>query len=73
MYSRNAMYFHLRLRDPRSFRQDSFRTVPVHHTNYRGKWRRNGVLAIVGRNAYTGQGEVQALRVPKSFREEYLR
>lgn len=63
--SREAKYYHIRLKNPRAFVQKSFRTVPVTHTDYKGKHRRAGVLAIVGYNYYSNRWETQGLRVPK--------
>jgi len=60
-------YYHYKLRDKKSFHKKTFRTVKVHSTNYRGKWRRPGVRALIGWNMYQQQTQVQHLLIPKSI------
>ena len=55
---------HVRLKSPKLF--TDYRTVPVSHTQYHGKYAKmDDVMAIVGKNVKTHQWDVQALRVPK--------
>ena len=46
-------YYHVRLKDSRSFNR--FSTVTVYATDYRGKWRKPGVLVVKGYNQYTNR------------------
>ena len=64
-YINQSKYYHIRLKNPKSFNQKTFRTVSIFHTNYKGKYRRLGVLAITGFNIYLNKWDVQSLRVPK--------
>ena len=54
MYSQNAKYYHHRQKDKRSFRQSSFRIVPLSHTGYKGnKFNKYKDKAIIGYNLYS--------------------
>jgi hypothetical protein len=49
-YSRKAEYRHYRQLDPSLFDKDTFKTVPISHTNYSGKkFAKKGNKAIVGK------------------------
>lgn len=49
-YSGKAKYLHHRQKDPKKFEKDSFKTVPISHTDYKGKkFDKKGVVAVVGK------------------------
>jgi len=67
-YSRKAKYRHFRRKDPKDFYPDSFRTVKISHTDYRGKkWNKEGVKAVVGKEKKSGDWKIQAILVPKKY------
>jgi len=51
--------------------KSSFRTVPLHHTKYRGKkyrkWKRkgSGAKAVVGKKKRSGKWGIQSILIPK--------
>lgn len=47
-----------RKKNPSEFLKNSFRTVPLSHTNYRGKLKGK---AIVGKLKKTGKWEIQSI------------
>ena len=61
-YSREAKYYHHRQKSPKLFIQESFRTVPIFKSGYKGKkyWK-EGNLAIVGQNKRTGDWQIQSI------------
>jgi len=65
-YSEKAKYYHYRQKDPRSFLKQTFRIVPLSHTNYKGnKFDKYKDKAVIGYNAYTREYEVQSILVTK--------
>ena len=57
-------FYHVRMKSPKIF--TDYRTVPVSHTTYHGKYAHMpDVMAVVGKNVKTHHWGVQALRVPK--------
>ena len=65
-YSLKAKYYHHVQKDTRSFRQSSFRIVPLSHTNYNGKkFNKYKDKAIIGYNLYSKKYDIQSILVPK--------
>lgn len=49
-YSRKAKYRHIKVNDSKMFIRNSFKTVPIEHTEYKGKkYAKKGNMAIVGK------------------------
>jgi hypothetical protein len=71
-YGPKARYKHDRQRSPTEFYADSFRTVPLHHTKYRGKkyaWykrKKSGARAVVARSKKTKKWGIQSILIPKT-------
>jgi len=64
-YSRKAKYTHHRQRQPELF-EDNFKTVPISHTEYKGKkFKKKGVKAVTGKLKKTGKWKIQSILVPK--------
>jgi len=67
-YSRKAKYRHFRRIEPKEFKKGTFRTVPITHTNYKGKkWNKKGVKAIVGKHKKSKKWRIQSILVPKKY------
>lgn len=64
-YSRQAEYYHKRQKNPRIFINESFKTVPITHTSYSGKYRKEGNMAVVGKIIKTGKWSIQSILVKK--------
>lgn len=70
-YSRKALYKHLRQKNPKMFQKKSFRTVPLNHSNYKGKkfsnYNRKGTKAkaIVGKLKSNKKWSTQSILIPK--------
>lgn len=48
-YSKRARYRHHRQKSPGKFQKGTFKTVPLSHTEYKGKkFRKPGAKAVVG-------------------------
>ena len=61
-YSEKAKYIHHRQKDPRGFFKSSFRTVPLIHTDYKGKkFKRLGNKAVVGLHKISRKWEIQSI------------
>jgi len=76
-YSTKAKYKHYRQRDPKLFIKDTFKTVPLNHTDYNGKkfalFNKSGTKAkaIVGTYKKNGKkGVIQSILIPKKDVEE---
>ena len=65
-YSRKAQFRHKRIRSPRLFRKTSFRNVPISHTSYQGKYRKEGNRAIVGKLKKTDKWAIQSILIKKN-------
>jgi hypothetical protein len=65
-YSKEAKYDHNRQLPPENFDQDSFKTVPLSHTDYKGdKFNVKGAKAVVGKLKESGKWDIQSILVPK--------
>ncbi len=64
-FSKKAKYLHKRQRQPRLFEKKTFKTVPISHTDYSGKYQKKGNKAIVGRLKKTGEWKLQSILVLK--------
>jgi len=66
-YSKKAKYYHIRQKNPKLFEKDSFRVVPLSHTNYRGtKFKKDkNTKAIVGKLKKSGKWSIQSILVKK--------
>ena len=65
-YSKDANYKHNRQKNPNLFDKDSFKTVSISHTKYRGKkYKKRGNKAIVGKLKETGEWKIQSILEPK--------
>lgn len=75
-YSKKAKYKHYRQKNPKLFIKDSFKTVPLNHTNYKGKkfdaFNVSGTnaLAIIGTYKSGKKGVIQSILIPKKNIEE---
>lgn len=76
-YRLKAKYTHHRQRSPKEFDQGSFKTVPLHHTKYRGKkfkkWKRagSGAKARVAKHKKTHKYVIQSILIPKTPQKQY--
>ena len=69
-YKRTAKYYHKRQRDPDDFIKSTFKTVLIKHSDYKGKYRRKGVMAVVGKLKKCKKycWKVQSILVPKTLK-----
>lgn len=70
-YGKNAKFFHKRQQKPDQFIGNTFRTVPLSHTDYSGekykKWKKkdSGAKAVVARKKKTKKWGIQSILIPK--------
>jgi len=70
-YSKKAKYYHNRQQDLDDFVKGSLRTVPLHHSGYKGdkykEWNKkgSGAKAIVGKKKKTKKWATQSILIPK--------
>jgi len=68
-YSREAEFYHHRQRHPSEFKKSSLKTVPISHTEYRGKkYAKKGVKAVVGKHKPSGKWKIASILEPKKKR-----
>lgn len=73
-YSRKAKFYHYRQIHPSKFIKNSFRNVPLSHTDYSGKkFNVKGARAIVGKlkNKKKDAWKIQSILVPKTVFKKY--
>lgn len=69
--SKKARYFHKRQQQPDQFIGNTFRTVPLSHTDYSGekykKWKKkdSGAKAVVARKKKSKKFGIQSILIPK--------
>lgn len=69
---KKSKYERNRQRSPKDFKKDSFKTVPLNHTKYRGKrfkkymYSGTSAKAIVGKLKRTGKWSIQSILIPKN-------
>jgi hypothetical protein len=70
-FSKKSEYEHNRQEPPSRFDQDTFKDVPLSHTNYHGeKYDIPGARAIVGKEKETGRWKIQSILTPRHPKEK---
>jgi hypothetical protein len=68
---KQSKYDRYRQKNPKDFKEDSFRTVPLNHTQYRGKkfedymYSRTSAKAIVGKLKKSNEWSIQSILILK--------
>ena len=60
----SAKYFHKRRKKPREILRETFKTVPITHTNARKRYPK-GTMAVVGKSKKTKNWVIQSVLIPK--------
>lgn len=66
-----ANYHHYRQESPSEFKNNTFQTVPLNHTSYKGKkfqsWNKSGTgaKAVIARRKSNGEFGIQSILIPK--------
>lgn len=72
-YSKKSCFYHKRQKQPDLFIKDTFKTVPLSHTNYRGEkyktWKKSGsgAKAVVGKLKKNNKWAIQSILIPKDI------
>ena len=70
-YSSKAKYFHKRQQNPKKYKKDTFKTIPLYRSKYSGKkykkWNKKGSLAkaVIGTTKKGVKGSIQSILIPK--------
>ena len=65
-HSSKSKYDRYRQHSPKQFQKDTFKTVPLNHTDYSGKkFKKKGAKAIVGKKKKSGEWDIQSILIPK--------
>lgn len=62
--SKKSKFKHKRYRNPKEIKKNTFKTVPISHTDSKKKWPK-GTKAIVGKSKKTDKWVIQSVLIPK--------
>ena len=68
-------YYHFTQRRKSEFQKDSYKTVPLINTDYRGvkfKKKNEKILAVIGKLIINNKWKIQKILVPKEEKDSFL-
>lgn len=66
---KNPEYKHKRYRKPKEIKKDTYKTVPISHTDSKKEWPK-GTKARVGKSKKTDKWVIQSVLIPKKKRKD---